>query len=84
MKGRDTARWQQSVAEEPASKLVPDLIAKGFKGLWIDRRGYRDETDVKLIADLRAILHVEPIVDKDGNIVFFFLPGNEQDIGGSH
>jgi len=74
MTGREAARWQRSVSEEPAAKLVADVIAKGFRGIWIDRKGYDDGTEVKLIADLRDLLHVEPIVDTRGYAVFFPLP----------
>ena len=86
MKGRAVARWHESVSDQPASKLVPELRARGFRGLWIDRRGYGDGADAKLIADLRALLGVAPVIDERGYIVFFVLPegARESSIGRGH
>jgi phosphoglycerol transferase len=81
MKGRAVARWQESVSDQPASKLVPELRARGFRGLWIDRRGYGDGADVKLIADLRELLGVAPVIDERGYIVFFVLPEGTRELG---
>jgi phosphoglycerol transferase len=73
MKGREVAKWQSRVAEEPPRKMVEELTRSGFRGVYIDRGGYDDGADVKIIAGLREVLGVEPIVD-GANRLFFALP----------
>ena len=74
MKGREVAKWQSRVAEEPPRKLVEELTRSGFRGVYIDRRGYDDGADLKIIAGLREVLGVEPIVHEGANRLFFVLP----------
>ncbi len=70
IKGREVAKWQSRVAEEPPRKMVEELMRSGFRGLYIDRRGYDDGADVEIIAALREVLRVEPIVDEGANRLF--------------
>jgi phosphoglycerol transferase len=64
MFGRDTDRWQATVAAEPVPKLVRDLVAAGFSAIYVDRFGYADR-GASLEAGLVRELGIQPIVSAD-------------------
>src|SRR5262249_34041228 len=72
IKGRETDEWQKMVAALPAPDMLERLIASGFSGLYIDRRGYADR-GAALEAALTRLLDAEPLTSASGTRVFFIL-----------
>lgn len=70
MKGRQTDAWQRLVASMPVEDMLRTLSQTGFAGLYIDSYGYQDNGD-KLIADIKQVLGVEPLVSGDKRLYFF-------------
>lgn len=52
--------------------MIKTLTDAGFAGIFIDRLGYTDN-GVALEAQLRTLLHSEPITDSHGRYLFFRL-----------
>ena len=77
MRGREADLWQREVQNKPPAELIAALKAKGFRGIYIDRRGYADRA-VMLEVALQSLLGTAPIVSDDGQMSFFVL-----DISGS-
>jgi phosphoglycerol transferase len=65
-------RWQQAVGAQPAPELVNSVRAAGFSGIYLNLDGYEDR-GAKLKSELTAALGVQPIVNREGNLVFFKL-----------
>ncbi len=63
-------RWQQAVAVQPVPELVKSVRAKGFSGIYLNLDGYEDR-GAKLASELTAALGVQPIVNREGNLLFF-------------
>jgi phosphoglycerol transferase len=72
VKGRPTAKWQEDLTDEGPNKLLSEVLAAGFDGIYIDRRGYPDHA-AKLERRLGKELEVEPLVSLDGSKSFFSL-----------
>ena len=74
MKGRPGDLFYQSLAKESIDTQLKIIYKLGFSGIYIDRRGYKDNAD-HLIEKLSAILKPSsPIYDDDREVVFFKLP----------
>jgi phosphoglycerol transferase len=56
----------------PADALVERVVALGYSGIHLDRRGYADDGQ-EMVGRLRALLGVEPLISPDGRDVFFTL-----------
>lgn len=69
MKGREGDIWYKSTADLPAPAMVDELKKAGFAGVWVDRRGYKDEGD-SLIAQLFDRASGPAIRSSDGTRVF--------------
>jgi hypothetical protein len=74
VRNRGVDRWQAQVAEEPVPRMIEDLKAASFRGIYIDRRGYDDGADAAIIDGLKKQLGIEPIADDRGERLFFPLP----------
>jgi len=72
VRGRPDADWQADLADKPTEDLVDTIIAKGFDGLYIERKGYPDRA-AELEGELGELLEVEPVVSPDGHKSFFSL-----------
>lgn len=72
MNGRETAKWQKSVAALPCLKMLEQLVRKGFKGLYINRMGYHDHAQA-IETELSKIINSRPIESEDGNELFWDL-----------
>jgi phosphoglycerol transferase len=62
--GRDTARWQATVAAQPVPNLIDTLHSSGFSAIYVDRFGYADGA-ANLEAALGRVLGTQPIVSRD-------------------
>ncbi len=72
LNGRETQIWQQSISQLPLQKLVDIVAISGFKGIYLNRRGYPDEGE-KTVSELSEILKTQPMTSSDGWQVFFNL-----------
>jgi phosphoglycerol transferase len=68
--GEKEDRWQQAVAAQPAPELVQSVRAAGFSGIYLNLDGYEDR-GAKLENELTAVLGVQPIRNREGNLLFF-------------
>ena len=68
--GEKEDRWQQVVAAQPAPELVKSVRAAGFSGIYLNLDGYEDR-GAKLQSELTGELRVQPIVNREGNLLFF-------------
>jgi len=72
MLGRKSGDWQKAVTAKPLPVFLDEIRAAGFKGLYIDRRGYEDN-GAKIESELRSLIRQKPQVNRDGNNLFFLL-----------
>ena len=70
MKGRDTSRWQATLAHRPLPQALEQLALSGFSGVYVDRSGFADG-GTALEAELSRLLGVEPMVSRGGGQTFF-------------
>ena len=70
--GEEEDKWQQAVAAEPAPELVKNVRDAGFSGIYLNRDGYEDH-GTKLENDLKSTIGTDPLVNREGNLVFFKL-----------
>lgn len=73
MRGGEADLWQRSVISKPLDEFLSEISKAGFKGIYIDRRGYEDgarDLETRLIKKLKE----KPITSADGLLLFFTLP----------
>jgi hypothetical protein len=63
-----------ALASEPVPRMVDDVAATGFAGIYVDRFGYEDQ-GAKLETELTAAVGAPPLVSPNGRLSFFELPG---------
>jgi|SRR5215207_1217141 len=81
VKGRPAADWQDDLTDENPEKLLSEVSAVGFDGIYIDRSGYPDRA-AKLERRLSKLLDVEPLVSSSENMSFFSLLPYKEDLQG--
>jgi phosphoglycerol transferase len=73
MKGREGDLFYRMLAREPIEKQVDVIRQMGFSGIYIDRRGFKDNATM-LIDRLSTVLNTGPSIQRaDGQVVFFRL-----------
>jgi phosphoglycerol transferase len=72
MRGREVEKWQSSLAPLPPRKLIAQLKAKGFAGLYVNRRGHVNNATA-LEGELESLLRQKPLVSADRELAFFRL-----------
>jgi hypothetical protein len=77
VRGTAEARWMQRTAELPPDELVRELLARRFRGLWIDTYGYLNNQST-LPQWIAAVLGRQPVVSPDGRYQFFELDAHQQ------
>jgi phosphoglycerol transferase len=70
--GRESGDWQKSVVAKSLPDFLKEIRRAGFKGLYIDRRGYEDN-GLNIEKELRELIQHEPIVSLSENNSFFCL-----------
>jgi hypothetical protein len=75
MKGREADLWQREVSTAPVPEMLRRVAARGFDGLFLDRRGYDPAAADQLIAELKSELGPDaPRIDHpDGDQLVFDL-----------
>ena len=78
MNGRYGGKVLAQLGSKPLDAQVEQVVAMGYSGIHLDRRGYVDDGRA-VEYQLRTLLGVEPLVSADGRDVFFnLLPYSEQ------
>ena len=73
MKGRPHGDWVQRLAGLPLADGLSYYVAAGFRGIWVDRRGYAD-AGAAIDKQLRALPgEPPPLVSGDENLRFYSL-----------
>lgn len=72
LNGREAQTWQQSVSQLPAQAMVNALTIAGFKGIYLNQRGYSD-SGKEMITRLAGILKAQPSVTSAFGEIFFSL-----------
>jgi uncharacterized membrane protein YhaH (DUF805 family) len=73
IKGRLESAWQSRIRYEPAGELATDLVAAGFQGVLIDRRGYADNGRALEDGLASVLAGVTPLVSPDQHHAFYDL-----------
>ncbi len=72
MKGRAGDEWYKMVSEQPLDEMLKTISLSEFKGIYIDRYGYKDQAN-QLIADISQQLNEQPVYSSNQRLVFFNL-----------
>jgi hypothetical protein len=64
------SKWEAAVAHRPLARMLAELSAAGFKGIYLDTFGYAHR-GAALIPELSRALGVKPLVSADGRLYFF-------------
>ncbi len=64
------SKWEAAVAHRPPARMLAELSAAGFKGIYLDTFGYAHRR-AALIPELSRALGVKPLVSADGRLYFF-------------
>jgi hypothetical protein len=74
MKGREVDEWYRSVAILPVEQLLEHVVAAGFDGLFLDKRGYAPAKAAQLEQQIGRVLgDVTKVVHPHKDQVFFDL-----------
>jgi hypothetical protein len=64
------ADWEAAASTLPASRMLEEVSAVGFSGVWVDTFALGGES-AKALPVLRGLLGVAPLVSSDGRLYFF-------------
>lgn len=70
--GRESSKWQKAVADKPVEEFLSEIRKTGFRGIYIDRRGFAD-SGREMEEKLKTILKREPLISSSGLQSFFVL-----------
>ncbi len=74
MKGRDGDMFFRLLSQQPLVKQLKVVKRLGFRGVYIDRRGYEDHGK-EIETNLANLLGISPsVVSKDNQLSFFLIP----------
>lgn len=71
IRGREGDRWYREVSQMDCEQMIKTLIAAGFRGLYIDRSGYKEEEFIELQRKLRRIKGMKHQTNAD-NVIWFY------------
>jgi phosphoglycerol transferase len=64
--------WQRAIVLKPVPEFIDEIVANGFSGVYINRKGYADNA-TSLEAQLTTLLGAGPITNSDGTLLFYSL-----------
>lgn len=73
IKGREGDLYLKGLSELPVDKLVEQVRAGGFAGIYVERRGYTAEELKALEDQLKQYTKSQGLYSKNGNLSFFKL-----------
>lgn len=73
-KGRPEGEWVKRLSHLPLERTLPFYVATGFRGIWVDRRGYADQGAL-IDRGLRRLqtAPINPMVSSDNQLWFYSL-----------
>jgi hypothetical protein len=74
------SKWEAALVRRPPARMLAELSALGFKGIYLDTFGYADR-GAALIAKLTRALGVKPLVSSDGRLYFFNMARYNRRLG---
>jgi phosphoglycerol transferase len=72
MKGRDGDIFYQNLSQQPLNTQIKTIKKMGFKGVYVDLRGYEDHGNTTIL-ELTKLLGHALLIRQDNNVVFFKL-----------
>ncbi|MCB1498080.1 MAG: hypothetical protein KDJ86_20010 [Bauldia sp.] len=83
IEGRAGDHFYRSLATEPVEKQIDVVRRLGFRGIYIDRRGYADHGDAIVDQFTRALGYPPKLVRSDRQVAFFAIePFEDVDLDG--
>lgn len=73
MLGTETAEWYERTAALDVKRMIAEVQAKGFSGIYINRTGYEEPEAAQLEIQFINLLGEQPVVSEDGRLMFFKL-----------
>ena len=67
--------WLRAIGRAGSDQFIPNLVASGFNGLWIDRWGYDDTERAIVEFDMVKRLGQPTFVSSNGRYIFYSLIG---------
>lgn len=77
--GREGDDFYGLLSRQPIAIQIELIAYMGFKGIYIDRRGYADH-GASLETGLRQVLSEPPVVQDNGHLVFYPIPAPKEGI----
>lgn len=71
--GREADNWLRTIDNSDIPNMIKEIKAKGFEGIYIDRRAYEDDELYELEQDLEKALGVEPVISSNKKLSFFHI-----------
>ena len=85
MQGREEAKWQEYVEKQDADEMVKLLREEGYDGIYMDKtlyeKKYGDEITESKINDLSLATGFEPLISKNGKMIFWKIVGDQETKG---
>lgn len=81
MKGREGDLYFRQLSTQPVDAQLAEIRKKGFRGVYIDTRGYPDAGVADVAAWTEALGHGPNLVREDKAIVFFDIGGQKPQTG---
>ena len=67
--------WLRAIGSAGSDQFIPNLVASGFNGLWIDRWGYDDAERATVEFNMVKRLGQPTLVSSNGRYIFYSLIG---------
>lgn len=65
--------WNRNTASLPVDEMIDEIVEKGFKGIYIDKRAYDEESIALLMSSIETVLGETPYVSESGDLIFYNL-----------
>lgn len=69
--GSETDIWYEETANLPVDKMIEEIKAKGFSGIYINRNAYEEKDWNTLEQSIYSYLKTAPIVSENGMLAFY-------------
>jgi hypothetical protein len=79
VKGRSVDFWQRLLCAQPVDRMLRSAALAGFKGVYIDRKGYADRAN-ELEGKLVYLLGESPLISTNDRLAFFDLSAYSQNL----
>ena len=73
MQGSSVERWQSRVSGLSTDQMLRQIAANGFRGVYIDLRGYLNDEGQVIIEEIQSITGADYIVSEHGFMKYFYI-----------